>query len=77
MTIHRLAAKPETDCWGIFDAQTPAVLTIDSGDTVVVENPGGTLEVTFHGDRIRLRGPVRKVADIEVDRAEILEAAAP
>ena len=42
MTIHRLAAKPETDCWGIFDAQTPAVLTIDSGDTVVVETVSGS-----------------------------------
>jgi len=47
------------------------------GESVAVHNPGGTLRVTLDPSGARLSGPVRKVADIEVDRAEILEAAAP
>jgi diaminopimelate epimerase len=44
------------------------------GDVVDVHNPGGTLRVTLDGDRVRLRGPVRKVADLEVDPLVVLEA---
>jgi acetamidase/formamidase len=42
MTTHRLAATPETVSWGIFDARTPPVITIESGDTVVVETLSGS-----------------------------------
>jgi diaminopimelate epimerase len=45
------------------------------GDIVDVRNPGGTLRVTLDGDRVRLRGPVCKVADLEVDPLVVLEAA--
>lgn len=34
---HHLPATLETVAWGYFDAARPAVLTIDSGDTVTVE----------------------------------------
>lgn len=34
MTDHHLDARPEHLFWGYFDAATPAVLTVDSGDTV-------------------------------------------
>jgi acetamidase/formamidase len=44
MTTHRLAATPQTVSWGIFDAVTPAVLTIESGDTVVVETVSGSAD---------------------------------
>ncbi|HEY5097270.1 MAG TPA: diaminopimelate epimerase [Acidimicrobiales bacterium] len=44
------------------------------GSTVEVHNPGGTLSVTVAADGIRLSGPVRKVADVEVDPRQILEA---
>ncbi|MDE8344750.1 MAG: acetamidase/formamidase family protein [Acidocella sp.] len=37
MTIHHLAATPETVSFGIFAADIPPVLTITSGDTVMVE----------------------------------------
>jgi diaminopimelate epimerase len=45
------------------------------GDTVEVHNPGGTLQVTLGSDGVRLSGPVHKVADVEVDTDELLEAA--
>jgi diaminopimelate epimerase len=44
------------------------------GSTVEVHNPGGTLWVSLAADGIRLSGPVRKVADVEVDPAQILAA---
>jgi diaminopimelate epimerase len=44
-------------------------------DRVRVHNPGGTLEVTLDPDGIRLAGPVRKVADIEVIPSCVLGAA--
>ena len=46
-----------------------------SGDRVRVDNPGGTLEVRFTGDEVRLGGPVHKVADIDVDADALLAAA--
>ena len=42
------------------------------GDTVRVQNPGGPLVVTLGarpGDPVTLAGPVRKVADVVLDRA--------
>ena len=45
------------------------------GETVDVLNPGGTLQVSLGPDGVRLKGPVRKVAEIHVDRREILAAA--
>ncbi len=47
------------------------------GETVDVHNPGGTLRVELGSDGILLSGPVRKVADIEVDVSAVLGAARP
>ncbi len=47
------------------------------GDSVEVHNPGGTLQVDFVGDRLRLSGPVRKVADLVIDPRSVLDAARP
>ena len=44
------------------------------GDTVDVHNPGGTLQVSLESDRVRLSGPVHKVAAIEVDVDELFGA---
>ena len=41
MAIHRIPATPETVRWGVFDAAIPPVLTINSGDTVVLECVSG------------------------------------
>lgn len=38
---HHLAATVETVAWGYLDAQRPSVLTIDSGDEVVIETLSG------------------------------------
>jgi acetamidase/formamidase len=45
MTEHRVAASPQTVRWGIFDATIPPVLTVNSGETVVLECVSGTPEV--------------------------------
>jgi diaminopimelate epimerase len=44
------------------------------GDVVEVLNPGGTLRVNLLADGIRLAGPVRKVANVEVDLTTIGKA---
>jgi acetamidase/formamidase len=42
MATHRIPATPETIRWGIFNAAFPPVLTVQSGDTVVLECLSGT-----------------------------------
>jgi acetamidase/formamidase len=42
---HRLAPTPETVRWGTFDAAYPPLITINSGDTVVLECVSGGAEV--------------------------------
>jgi acetamidase/formamidase len=42
MAMHRVAASPQTVRWGIFDAAIPPVVTIASGDTVVLECVSGS-----------------------------------
>src|ERR1700690_367656 len=42
MATHRLAASPQTVRWGTFSAATPPVLTIASGDSVVLECVSGS-----------------------------------
>ncbi len=41
MALHHVAATPETCRWGMFDASYPPVVTIESGDTVVLECVSG------------------------------------
>ena len=45
MAMHRLSASPETVRWGTFDAAYPALLTVNSGDTVELECVSGAPEV--------------------------------
>jgi len=45
MAYHTLAAAPETVRIGVFDAEFPSVLTIESGDTVQVQCVSGREEV--------------------------------
>jgi acetamidase/formamidase len=50
MTIHHLAATPQTVSFGIFDAAIPPVLNIQSGDSVVIETlSGGPTEMPQTG----------------------------
>jgi acetamidase/formamidase len=41
MTTHRIAATPDTICWGVFDAARPPVLTVKPGDTVIMDTISG------------------------------------
>ena len=45
MATHRIAATPQTVRWGMFDAAFPPLLTVNSGDTVVLECVSGAPEV--------------------------------
>ncbi len=45
MTLHRVAATPQTIRLGIFDASIAPVLTVASGDTVELQCLSGSLEV--------------------------------
>ncbi len=45
MSLHRLSPTPRTVRWGTFDAAYPPVLTIASGDTVIIETVSGGPEV--------------------------------
>ena len=56
MALHRVAATPETCRWGLFDAAFPPVLTIESGDSVVLECVSGGPE-TLPAPELGLRVP--------------------
>lgn len=45
MATHRIAPTPRTIRWGMFDAAFPPVLTVVSGDTVVLECVSGAPDV--------------------------------
>jgi acetamidase/formamidase len=45
VTAHRIAASPRTVRWGTFDAAYPPLVTVNSGDTVVLECVSGAPEV--------------------------------
>ena len=45
MATHRIAPTPQTVRWGTFDAAYPPVLTVQSGETVVLECVSGGPEV--------------------------------
>jgi acetamidase/formamidase len=45
MTMHRVASTPRTVRWGVFDADFPPLITVASGDTVVLECVSGGPEV--------------------------------
>lgn len=45
MSVHHLAATPETIVWGRFGAAIPPVLTVRSGDRVTVETLSGIAEL--------------------------------
>jgi acetamidase/formamidase len=42
MTIHRLEAGPESVHWGFFEAALPPLLTVESGDRVIISTVSGT-----------------------------------
>jgi acetamidase/formamidase len=45
VSIHHVAATPETIHWGTFSAEYPPILTISDGDTVVLECVSGAPDV--------------------------------
>ncbi|HYZ20625.1 MAG TPA: acetamidase/formamidase family protein [Rhodopila sp.] len=45
MATHRLSSTPQTVRWGVFDASFPPVMTVASGDTVILECVSGGREV--------------------------------
>jgi acetamidase/formamidase len=45
MATHRLSPTPSTVRWGTYDAAYPPLITVNSGDTVVLECVSGGVEV--------------------------------
>jgi acetamidase/formamidase len=45
MAHHRLDAAPETVHWGFFDAALEPLITVESGDTVIISTVSGTPDV--------------------------------
>ena len=68
MTRHRLDAAPETVHWGFFDAALPPVLTVESGDTVVVSTVSGGPEILPPAP-FTVRPALRAVHDAVTPRA--------
>jgi len=55
MNHHNLDASPDNLFWGFFDAESPAVLTVDSGDTVAMTCMPAGRESDLIADRNRVR----------------------
>lgn len=85
MTMHHLKATPETTRFGILDAAFPAVLTINSGDTVEIECVSGGPEImptsdsgfaipkalsAIHGTRPQRLGPHIVTGPVAIAGAE-------
>jgi acetamidase/formamidase len=56
---HDLAATPANMIWGTLDARTPPVLTVDSGDTVMLASIPAGGAVSWPSDRSRVPEEVR------------------
>jgi diaminopimelate epimerase len=56
-----------TEACGTGSCAVAAIVRRDglASEHVIVENPGGTLEVQFDGDKATLTGPVQFIADVE------------
>ncbi len=75
MTLHRLAATPETIRLGMFDAALPPVLTIQSGDSVAMQCLSGGLEVMSRRDGVLVPPSSLSAADkqaVERSRTHML-----
>ena len=69
MTEHHLDARPEHLFWGYFDAATPPVLTVDSGDTVRFTCLPAGVEARLPADRAGVREDhLRALAEKAGDR---------
>ena len=64
MAQHTLFATPDTVRWGIFDAGTPPVLTVDSGDSVTIECvSGGRDSMPPAGSGLAVPPALREIQD--------------
>jgi len=69
MATHRLAPTPSTVRWGTFDAAYPPLITINSGDTVVLECVSGGPEVMPPpGSGLRIPPKLAAIHDANIPR---------
>lgn len=61
MTHHQLKSTPETVHWGMFDATIPAVLEIDSGDSVTIDTISGEPDDLPNGNGLELLPEHREI----------------
>ena len=70
MPTHRIASTPETVRWGVFDAAFPPLVTIQSGDTVVLECVSGGPEVMPRaGSELRIPPALAAIHAAKIPRA--------
>jgi len=69
MTLHRLAATPNTVRFGLFDAAFDPVLTVASGDTVELETLSGAPEVMpAAGSGLAIPDKLRAIHEARLER---------
>jgi acetamidase/formamidase len=69
MATHRLEPTPTTVRWGTFDAAYPPLITINSGDTVVLECVSGGPEVMPpSGSGLRIPPKLAAIHDANIPR---------
>jgi len=69
MATHRLEPTPTTVRWGTFDAAYPPLITINSGDTVVLECVSGGPEVMPPpGSGLRIPPKLAAIHDANIPR---------
>src|ERR1700710_1756787 len=70
MAMHRIKSTPETVRWGVFDASFPPLITVNSGDTVVLECVSGGPEVMPPPDsRLTIRPMLAAIHAAGIPRA--------
>lgn len=68
MASHELKPTTENVRWGVFDASIPAVLTVRSGDTVVIETVSGAADVMPPAESGLVVSPYLKAIHASVPR---------
>ncbi len=70
MTQHRLSPAPDTVRWGSFDASYPPVLTVESGDTVVMEclSAGGMEVMPPPNSGLSVHPALHAIVDAKIPR---------
>lgn len=68
MALHHVAATPETVRIGMFDSAFEPVITVESGDTVVLEAVSGTAQLLPPGQGMTVPSALQRIIDADPPR---------